>query len=160
MVVKGFQSPALAGFGFLCTGALLLPLFWIKGGCKTLTFQKAFIIGIMQAAAVLPGLSRSGATIAAGVFLQLPPERAARFSFLISVPAIAGSLLAAGFGGGFSSFSTESIGKLAAAFAAAYISGAVSLKVLMSFLNRGILPFFSFYVILLGGFLLFFQTPA
>lgn len=153
-----FQQTSAAAFGFLMTAAFLLPLFWVKEGNSPLTFKKALIIGAAQALAVWPGLSRSGATIAAGVFLGLSPIAAARFSFLIAAPAIALAAAAELASGGFNeALRGESLTRLSAAFLAAYISGTLSLQALLSFVRKGWLPFFSFYVILLGlGLFLFY----
>ncbi len=88
-------TPSLVAVMFLLTGAIL----WVtRGGtsarlAKEMTLWDALIIGVIQGAAVFPGISRSGSTIAGGMFLGLDRELAARFSLLISIPAIAGATL-------------------------------------------------------------------
>ena len=88
------ESPLVAGFMLLATGGLLL---WIHGkrdgkrGLSELTFADAVAIGFSQAAAILPGLSRSGSTITCGLARDLRPEAAATFSFLLAIPVIAGA---------------------------------------------------------------------
>jgi len=81
----------------LLVSALIL---WLSDRARTaqnpaegfgITYWKAFLIGTVQGFAVLPGISRSGSTIVAGLFLGMSPQNGARFSFLISVPAIAGA---------------------------------------------------------------------
>ena len=109
-------------------------------------------MGIFQAVAILPGISRSGFTISGGLFSGVTREKAARFSFLMSIPAILGSLvfnikdiieldtLSAGF-----SFGTALIGMAAAA-----VAGVVALKWMFSIIKKGKLWLFSIYVGLLG----------
>ena len=88
-----FTSSLLVGFMLLLTGLIL----WISRGYYRvdgggpLTLKRAVIIGVVQGLAVIPGISRSGSTIAAGLFTGLGRKTAARFSFLLSVPAILGA---------------------------------------------------------------------
>jgi len=88
------ESPLLSGVLLIVTGAILI---WVSrrrygdGDYRNLSHSKAFLIGGSQAAALLPGLSRSGATISAGLGLGLSPNAAATFSFLLAIPAIAGA---------------------------------------------------------------------
>ena len=98
LVIKGPTeriegSPAALGLCFLATAALLAATRWWKGGARRLDWRAALIIGIVQGIAVLPGVSRSAATIVAGLALGLDREEAVRFSFLLSVPAVAGAAL-------------------------------------------------------------------
>ncbi len=88
------RSPWVVVFNLALVGVLFIVGEAV--GCKrrqasTLTFREAFGIGLAQAAALVPGVSRSGATITLGLFLGLRREEAARFSFLMSVPIIAGA---------------------------------------------------------------------
>jgi len=88
-----FTSSLLVGAMLLVTGCLL----WVSRRChrigdgEYLTISRAVVIGIVQGLAVIPGISRSGATIATGLFIGLDRETAARFSFLLSIPAILGA---------------------------------------------------------------------
>ena len=86
------ESPLLAGCLLIATGLMLLGTKrWIgKPHAGELDYKKALLIGTSQAAAILPGLSRSGATISTGLALGLSPKLAATFSFLMAIPAIAG----------------------------------------------------------------------
>ena len=96
-----FASGAFLGFAFLATSALLLvsELLYRRArmvqarGQEKMNWLDAVFIGLLQAAALIPGLSRSGATISAGLFRGLDRDFAARFSFLLSIPAIFGALL-------------------------------------------------------------------
>jgi undecaprenyl-diphosphatase len=72
---------------------MLLLTRWIRVGRSKLTWQKALIMGVFQALAILPGISRAGSTITAGLLVGLPREEAARFSFLMVIPVIGGATL-------------------------------------------------------------------
>ena len=95
-IEKAFESGNFLGFAFLITAAFLAiaeSLSKKQMKCKTMRWPDAFIIGIMQAIAIIPGISRSGATISGGLFRKLDRDFAARFSFLLSIPAILGALI-------------------------------------------------------------------
>lgn len=102
LVEKLFHSPVFAAAGLLYTAALLFSTRFSRDTHETLPEPwepraidplKALGIGVAQAVAIMPGVSRSGSTIAASLWLGLPRAEAARFSFLLSVPAIGGALL-------------------------------------------------------------------
>ncbi len=100
-IETAFQSPVFAGVGLLVTGGLLLSTRSLGAADEVaapwqprpLAPGKALLIGCAQAVAICPGISRSGSTIAASLWLRLPRAEAARFSFLLSIPAIAGALV-------------------------------------------------------------------
>ncbi len=142
-----FGTPRAVG-GFLLLTALLLVLADLLGRRRRdlpeLTWPDALLIGIGQAAAIAPGLSRSGTTIAVGMFRQLSRPAAARFSFLLSVPIVAGAglsqlakLLLRG-GGALES------APLAVGFLAAAACGYAAIRFLLAYLRRG--PFYPFAV--------------
>jgi undecaprenyl-diphosphatase len=91
-----FDSAQFSGFMLLITSAALLSTFYLKKFENALSVGSALLIGFAQMLAILPGISRSGATITAGLYLGLKPEFAARFSFLLSLPAVAGAALLKG----------------------------------------------------------------
>ena len=97
-----FHSPVFAAAGLLYTAALLLSTRFSSKSAESLPEpwqprfimpHKALVIGLFQAVAIMPGVSRSGSTIAASLWLGLPRAEAARFSFLLSIPAIGGALV-------------------------------------------------------------------
>lgn len=112
-------------------------------------FGAAFWIGVAQGLAIMPGISRSGSTIAAGVKLGLKKEDAAEFSFLLAVPAIAGAMLLEClkmFQGDAPAADGVSSGVLAAGFLVAAAVGYLALRGLIALLRRGRLIYFSYYL--------------
>ena len=99
----------LVGFMLLITGLLLFLADKAKNTDKKVSYKNAFIIGISQAIAMLPGISRSGATISSSVLLGVDRTKAARFSFLMVVPLIFGKV-AKDIMGGTISFNDEKSG--------------------------------------------------
>ena len=91
-----FQNPKVVGLCLVLTGLLVLSTRFLPGGVSvegSMSWKQAGVIGLMQGLAVFPGISRSGATITAGLALGLDRAWVARFSFLLSVPAIVGATL-------------------------------------------------------------------
>src|SRR5690606_8085286 len=90
-VVRLFDLPAVTGVMLLLTGALLWSTRYVRadGPPRPPSWPIALLMGVAQAVAILPGISRSGASIAAGLWGGVDGERAAEFSFLMSIPAIA-----------------------------------------------------------------------
>ncbi len=89
-----FSSVILVGMMLLVTGSLLWGTRWVKKEGRSIacfSIRDALFIGLMQGVAILPGISRSGSTIAAGLFVGLSRETAARYSFLLFIPAILGA---------------------------------------------------------------------
>ena len=136
---------------FLMVTALLLTFsYYAKPRQKEkISLRDAFIIGIAQAAAVMPGLSRSGSTIATGLILGNKKEKLAQFSFLMVIPPILGEALldvmkamkhgAEAVTGGMS------ISALAVGFIAAFISGCFACKWMISIVKKGKLIYFAIY---------------
>lgn len=96
VVEELFARPHIVGYMFLATGIVLLAAtFYIRfnrsSAPKRPNFINSLIIGAAQGAAIIPGISRSGATIAAGIFSGIGKEQAVRFSFLLAIPAISGA---------------------------------------------------------------------
>ena len=145
-----FTSPKIASVGLLITAGLLTAALRFGRGNRQLNemiFKNAILIGCFQALAIVPGISRSGATISIALILGFAGTEAARFSFLLSLPAIAGALiLEAGVLAGAEHLMIYMAGALAAA-----VSGWVSIAVLMSFLERRRLLPFIVYCLALGS---------
>ena len=109
----------------------------------------AVIIGLVQGLAILPGISRSGSTIAVGILLGLTGRDAARFSFLLSIPAICGAALLNLKE--ISSINANDIPLYACGFMAALLTGLASLKLLMMIIEQKRLQFFACYCFVLGA---------
>ncbi len=145
--------------------ALLGGLLWLadslashKRGFDRLSFKDSIIIGLAQALAIFPGVSRSGSTITAGLALGLERETAARFSFLLSAPIILGAGLKSLYdfsksyaGGGISS---SELAIFPIGFAAAAVAGFLCIKFLMAFLKRHSTKVFAWYRFGLAAFVL------
>ncbi|MFQ6082754.1 MAG: undecaprenyl-diphosphate phosphatase [Candidatus Aminicenantia bacterium] len=106
-----------------------------------------FLIGILQGIAIIPGLSRSGLTIGGAMFLGWEREKAAKFSFLLSIPAIIGAFL---FELNQVEIHSQPWLLLTLGFIGALISGLLALKYLMKLIKRGFFSSFSFYCIFIG----------
>lgn len=142
-------SPQVVAIALLFTAAILFLTFFFKGGNKSITLIAALIIGIAQGTAVLPGISRSGLTIAAALLLGIDREDAGEFSFLISLPAIIGGVILDLKDAG-ELFAVVSPGALIVAFLTAFLFGLFSLLFLLSLIRWGQLGWFAAYLIPLG----------
>lgn len=93
-IYRLFTSPRTVSFALLITGILLFLSDRFQGhrGEKEMNMTDSLVIGIVQGMALIPGISRSGATISVGIFRGLDGAAAARFSFLLSIPAILGAV--------------------------------------------------------------------
>ena len=138
---------AFVGAMLLVTAALLAFTYFKKSNTRNITFSDSFIIGISQAIAVLPGISRSGATIAAGLLLGVKREDCAKFSFLLSVPAILG---AAFLELDLDKLDNGNIPHYLAGGFMAFIVGFFALLLLLKFVKKGRLWIFSIWVAFSG----------
>ena len=143
MVVLGIQFVITAGI-------LLLPLL-IKPKERPISYIDSFIIGIAQAIAVLPAISRSGATIATGLMLGNKKEDIAKFSFLMVLIPIVGANLAELKSGDFSVEGT-SFFVIIIGFITAFISGYFACKWMIALVKKGNLTWFAVYCVLVGIF--------
>ncbi len=139
----------LVGFMLIVTALLLLFADKAKNTDKNVSFGSAMIIGVSQAIAMLPGISRSGATISTAVLLGIDRTKAAKFSFLMVVPLIFGKVAKDILGGGIS-FESSQIGIFTIGFLAAFISGLVACTWMISLVKRSKLSYFSIYCAIVG----------
>lgn len=147
------ESPLLAGLGFFVTAAALW--FWSRRREGTIDYPdtplgKALAIGVAQALAILPGVSRSGMTISSGVALGLKRESAAAFSFLLAIPAIGGAGLLKTIDAIQQGGTSTPLPTLALGFAVSMIVGLGALWLLLRMLRRGRLDAFVYYLVPLG----------
>ena len=146
-----FSSLAFVGTMLLVTAALLAFAYRAKPRQRdTISFRDAFIIGCAQAAATMPGLSRSGSTIATGLLLGNRKETVAEFSFIMVIPVILGKVLLDIMSGEMSAVSVGAA-PLAAGFIAAFVTGAFACKFMIEAVKRGKLIWFAIYCAVVGA---------
>jgi undecaprenyl-diphosphatase len=151
-----FSQPKLVGAMLLITGTFLWLTRWTKKEGRTISRMKwvdSVLIGTAQGIAILPGISRSGATISTGLFCGLDRELSARFSFLLSVPAILGATLLE-----FKGFdSIEQVWIILIGTAVAFGVGIFSLKFLIKINRIGKIFHFSYYCWIIGILIIIFS---
>lgn len=139
----------LVGFMLIITALLLYLADKAKDTDKKVTFKNAFIIGISQAIAMLPGISRSGATISTSVLLGNDKTKAARFSFLMVVPLIFGKI-AKDILSGDLNFDSGNLTSLSIGFVAAFIAGLFACTWMISLVKKSKLSYFALYCVIVG----------
>lgn len=145
-----FSSVLVVGVMLLVTAVLLTFAYTAKPRQKdTISYRDAFIIGVAQACATMPGLSRSGSTIATGLLLGNKKESVAQFSFLMVLPPILGNalldIIKGEFGGGVE------LVPLMAGFVAAFVTGCLACKFMIEMVKRGKLIWFAAYCAVVGA---------
>jgi undecaprenyl-diphosphatase len=143
---KYLRKPSLISFTLIAVGLLMLlaeKAFKYKGIEKT-GLKDAVFIGIAQAIAIIPGVSRSGITISAGLFRGFEREAAARFSFLLSTPIIGGATILH-FKRAFFGHETHDIQLFAIGLVTSFVTGFIALKFLLNFLKKHPLNLFVYY---------------
>ena len=162
---KIWSNSLIAGCGFLFSAVLI---FWANNKfekrlkkidesefikLEELSNKQAFYIGLMQAIAIFPGVSRSGSTISLGLSLYLKREDCAKFSFLLAIPAIAGAVAASFLDmlkGGNLQLNFNALGLYGVGFFVSFVVGYFSLKFLLKVLQRGKFQYFSYYLFFVG----------
>ena len=139
----------LVGFMLLLTGALLFLADKAKNTTKDVSFTHSIIIGISQAIAILPGISRSGATISTSVLLGIDREKAARFSFLMVVPLIFGKIAKDIKDGAFENTDMDLL-PLGIGFLFAFVTGMIACTWMISIVKKSKLKYFAFYCFVVG----------
>ncbi len=145
-----FHGPTLTFAMLPVTGVFLLLTRWSRENGVALRPGLAFLVGVAQAVAVLPGISRSGLTIGAALLLGVKREEAVRFSFLLSLPAIAGGAVLQLFGG-LGTESTPGVDVLVIGSITAFACAVFAAKVLLRLVKRGKLEYFGYYCIVVGA---------
>lgn len=144
-----FKNNALVGAMLLLTGGLLFLADRAKATTKNINSKSAILIGLMQAVAILPGISRSGATIATAVLLGVDKEKAARFSFLMVIPLIFGSMAKSILDAG-SVVLQENTTTLIVGFVSAFFVGVIACKWMIDIVKKAQLRYFSWYCFAVG----------
>jgi undecaprenyl-diphosphatase len=143
------QNIVLVGAMLLFTGVLLFLADRAKSTTKDINASNAIVIGILQAIAILPGISRSGATIATAVLLGIDKEKAARFSFLMVVPLILGSM-AKSLLDAETIVTDTSLLPIIIGFIAAFFTGLAACKWMIAMVKKAQLKYFSWYCFTVG----------
>ena len=153
------KDPLLTGFMLVITGYILMGLTKIKPGKKEYTqlaILPVMLIGIAQAFALLPGISRSGTTIVMGSLVGLKRQSAATFSFLLAIPAIGGASVLEAKDILENGASTP-IGLLAMGALVAFLVGLVALRWLVKWVEQGKLHWFAYWLLPFGFFVIIWQ---
>jgi len=145
---KIFDSINSVGYALFITGVILIISTFSRNKNKKYSFLSSIIIGLAQAVAIIPGISRSGFTITASLLLGISPKKSAKFSFLLSIPIIFGAGLLGTIdlqNGDIFTLST-----ILAAFLSSFLIGVIALKTLLKLLEHGKFYFFGIYCITIG----------
>ncbi len=154
-----FKSGQFLAMGFFVTGVFLMYADFISDGDKRekdISYVDAFFIGCIQAIAITPAVSRSGSTISAALSRQINRETAAKFSFLMSIPAIVGAFAfqLLKIATGKEVLHNERLLPIFLGFLAAMASGYLAIKLMLALIKRCKLKYFALYVFLLSGIIL------
>lgn len=147
-----FSQPQTVAMMLWVTATVLLATAWLKPGTRTFTdlrWQDALWLGAIQGCAIVPGISRSGTTIALALALGCTRPLAAKLSFLLSIPAIVGAVLLEVISQ--PATNTPDIAGLSIGFLAAAITGFLALGLLVPLIRKGGLPWFAAYLIPAGA---------
>ena len=143
-----FENVTAVGAALLFTGVVLVGSSYTTQGTKGHSLFTSVLIGCAQAIAIIPGISRSGMTISCALFIGLSPKEAARFSFLLAIPAISGAglLTALDMDGSYPFPGPVAIAGLVSSF----IVGIAALKWLLGWLEKGKFHYFGIYCLCVG----------
>jgi undecaprenyl-diphosphatase len=149
-IETAFSHPLFVSSALLVTGTILLGTRWTRPRDTRFGMVRALMIGAAQAFAILPGISRAGSTIAAGMYAGVERSEAARFSFLLALPVIFGAAVVEGkellhTGVPSHEVLTSLIGTIVA-----YAAGTIALKWLLGVIRRGRLDRFAYYCYAVG----------
>ncbi len=139
----------IVGIMLIVTAVLLYLADMAKTTPKGVSYRSAFVIGMAQMVAMLPGISRSGATISTAVLLGIDKTKSARFSFLMVVPLILGKVTKDILSGDIS-FESAQMGAMGAGFVAAFIAGLVACTWMIKLVRQSKLTYFAIYCFIVG----------
>ncbi|MBW6457568.1 MAG: undecaprenyl-diphosphate phosphatase [FCB group bacterium] len=143
-----FDNIFMVGIALLVTGTVLFLTQWAHNEKKPLTGWRAILMGLAQALAIIPGISRSGSTVSTGMFLGIPREKLAKFSFLMALPIIFGAtLIEARDALAMDGFAWPAI---IIGTGTSFLFGYFAVKWLLSAIIKGKLHFFGFYCLTVG----------
>lgn len=140
----------LVGAMLLITAVLLGFTYYAKSGKREVSYLDALIMGVAQSIAVIPGISRSGSTIATGLLLGNKRPEVSKFSFLMVLAPIIGANILSIKDADFSSTESVGAGVLVAGFIAAFVTGLLACKIMIKIVNQGKLIWFAIYCGIVG----------
>ena len=146
---EAFAQPVYAGWMLIVTAVILLSTRWATRRMRELTWSPALIMGFAQALAILPGISRSGSTISAGLHAGIKPSEAAEFSFLLAIPAVGGATLLKARE--LIHIPSELVGQYALGAVISFITSMVAVYMVLAVLRRGKFEYFAYYCFVAGG---------
>ena len=150
VIIEAFENIRIVAITLMITGIILVSTRFITTKLKDISISHGLLIGIAQALAIVPGISRSGVTISLGMHLGIAPEKAAKYSFLLAIPAIAGAGLLTGLDLVESSEPTLPLSVLIVGFLSSLLVGWISLKWLLVLIRSGKFHWFGVYCMLIG----------
>jgi undecaprenyl-diphosphatase len=145
-----FSHPFAVSYSLIITGVWLIMIKWFVNKNVNISIKNGFIIGCVQAIAIIPGISRSGATIGTAMLLGISPKKAARFSFVLAIPVIAGAGLLTAFDVTTAQISSFSSGSIVIAFVSSFLVGWAALTWLLTLISKGQFHWFGLYCVALG----------
>ena len=148
------QQILLVGLMLLVTGLLLFVADRSRDTNKDVSFVRALVLGTAQAIAILPGISRSGATISTAVLLGIDRTKAASFSFLMVIPLVLGKITKDLLDGTLA-LKEDQFLILIGGFTAAFLTGVVACKWMISLVQKAQLKYFAYYCFVVGTLAIF-----
>ncbi len=157
-VTDAFSNPTFVGFTLLITALILWTSRFANPEDAPVNWKRSIIIGFAQALAIIPGISRSGTTITAGLWLRLSAESAAKFSFFLAIPVILGASLMKLFEIFTLQLTGSQLVLILAGTIAAFLSGWIAIIFLMDTLRKGKFSWFALYCLVIGLVTIFITT--
>ena len=149
-VEAAFNVPNTVGIELMITGMILLATHYVKRGAKPINAFNGFLIGLAQALALQPGISRSGMTISAGLFQKINPAVVAEFSFLLSLPAVFGAVVLKSFALMKTGLDSAEMDHYFLGTVVAFVVGYLSIAWLLRIISRGKFFYFGIYCLIIG----------
>jgi len=146
---QAFSNPMMTSVMLFVTGFILLSTRFYKRESKRIGVLSAIFMGIGQVAAILPGISRSGTTIAAGMASGVKPSRAAEFSFLLAIPAILGAMVLKREN--LLNIDSNLIGQYLVGMVFSFLLALVAVHMVLAVVKRGKLDYFAYYCFAAAG---------
>ena len=153
---NAFGSIQAVSIALMATGLVLLTTYKRSGQRERLKLSDSIWIGVAQAVAILPGISRSGSTISLALWLGIQRERAARLSFLMSLPVIGGAGLLKALDLAQASLSLEEYQSMIIGMFSSFIFGLAALSIMLKWISKPSFAYFGFYCLGLGLMIFYF----